>query len=284
VRTHLEEDIIFTDIFSFPAVGDSSVFLSTRIREIYERKECKEDDKKCTNMYHEINRTEFYISAPEHFELKVDHTMFAAKFHAEYGGNQYSESNMHMDGKLVDQSGKTVLHFPPRKPDRFPIKLLLEAALVDLDTLSQGVEGHEGEYLRDTGLVLYVTIKYSNAYDEDPTWWQYFLSAPMHYTYKVSYIPETEYRLFQMMDDPSPNQRLLRKRHGVYIKFLQTGTIGRFSFQALLINFVSGLGLVALTNTAIDLLALYVLPWSAYFGNYKYEEYVSPTMKHKKEN
>lgn len=49
-------------------------------------------------------------------------------------------------------------------------------------------------------------------------------------------------------------------RHGVQVVVLQTGSVGHFNFTTLLINLVSGLGLLAIGAVICDFVALYVMP------------------------
>ncbi|CAB4028585.1 P2X receptor [Paramuricea clavata] len=68
-----------------------------------------------------------------------------------------------------------------------------------------------------------------------------------------------------------PKSRVLRKRYGIKIEFHQAGMLGKFSLASLVIKLVSGMGLLTLTATIVDTLALYVLPDRFRYRSYVYE-------------
>ena len=58
-------------------------------------------------------------------------------------------------------------------------------------------------------------------------------------------------------------------------------TKGHFSLSSLLLRLASGVGLLTLTATVVDILALYILPDKVRYRKYVYEE--SPILEMKKE-
>ena len=56
---------------------------------------------------------------------------------------------------------------------------------------------------------------------------------------------------------------------------------GHFSFPALSLHLVSGVGLLTLTATIVDILALYILPDKLRYRRFVYEE--SPVVEMKKD-
>lgn len=66
----------------------------------------------------------------------------------------------------------------------------------------------------------------------------------------------------------------INNRHGLRIVFVQTGLIGAFSFITLLVNLVSGVVLIKVATTIVDLVAIRLLPQRSYYKQYKYEETV----------
>jgi hypothetical protein len=55
------------------------------------------------------------------------------------------------------------------------------------------------------------------------------------------------------------------------MEFEQSGSLGTFSFSALLLKLVSGIGLLTLTATIIDAVALYLLPNKDYYRRCVFE-------------
>jgi len=108
--------------------------------------------------------------------------------------------------------------------------------------------------------VLIVFIKYSNSLTD---------AKLLTYDYMVRWISGAEFKAeFPFYEG---DQLLVMNRHGVRIVFLQVGSIGVFNFLTLLINLVSGLVLVKVAATLVDVLALKLLPQRDIYKKYKYE-------------
>jgi hypothetical protein len=60
-------------------------------------------------------------------------------------------------------------------------------------------------------------------------------------------------------------------KRGIIINFSQTGKIGRFSAQVLLVNICSGLGMMALATMIVDTIAIYVLPKKRNYFRHKFK-------------
>jgi hypothetical protein len=137
--------------------------------------------------------------------------------------------------------------------------------------------------MRDRGLVIVLSISYSN---QDPNS-LLGISDHIHYQYRVQRIFETEYETTETVygwvgeEDSNEDEthRLIRKRFGILIKIIQTGSIARFSLQELLFHVMSGLGLLAIITTVVDTLALYLMPihlkekyWECKYTHYMVED------------
>ena len=107
-------------------------------------------------------------------------------------------------------------------------------------------------------------------------------SSDIEYFYHVHHIPNMDYNTKQVLHfrkavEDESQERILRKRYGIRIEFEQAGRlgeefnyynfkiimmmiIGMFSFSTLLLKLASGMGLITLTTTTIDCIALYLLP------------------------
>jgi hypothetical protein len=71
--------------------------------------------------------------------------------------------------------------------------------------------------------------------------------------------------------------------YAIRVEFHQAGSLGVFSLSALLIRLVSGIGLLTLTATLTDSLALYVLPNRSNYRKRVYEDVVKAS-EHQKTN
>ena len=118
--------------------------------------------------------------------------------------------------------------------------------------------------------------------------------SDIEYTYHVRHIPYMDYNCKQVLpyfsseSATSTDQwRLLRKRYAIRVEFEQSGSLGKnikiiinnyvlflglFSFSTLLLKLVSGIGLLTLTATVIDTIALHFLPNRAIYRQHVYDE------------
>jgi len=92
------------------------------------------------------------------------------------------------------------------------------------------------------------------------------------YFYTAHMIEQTKYKAEQPIYTKTLDNRVIWDRHGIRVIILQTGTIGKFDFQTLLLTFVSGLGLLAVATLIVDTLALRVLPRKQLYSRYKFEK------------
>eukprot|EP01132_Coremiostelium_polycephalum_P003319 gene3319-4159_t len=84
-------------------------------------------------------------------------------------------------------------------------------------------------------------------------------------------IENTEYTVLQPIVMENILHRYVYKRHGVRVLFIQTGSIGQFNFQSLLLTLVSGMGLLAVSTIIVDQLAIRILPQRKSYSSYKFQ-------------
>jgi len=145
-----------------------------------------------------------------------------------------------------------------------PLSDFLTAANLDIDETSW--DPSVGETVRYAGAVIIVLIEYSNFLNRS--------ASGTMYTYKVLPIIGTEYKTEEVVYTNFPTQRVINNRHGIRLLFIQTGEIGQFNFQILLLTLVSGLALIAASTTLVDILAIYFMPQKANYYKYKYTKTV----------
>ncbi|EGG13721.1 putative purinergic receptor [Cavenderia fasciculata] len=85
-------------------------------------------------------------------------------------------------------------------------------------------------------------------------------------------ISDTKYKAIEPIYTTDVNHRVVFNRHGVKIIFIQTGTLGVFDFQTMLLTFVSGIGLVTVSTLIVDVLAVKLLPQKEKYQQLKYQE------------
>ena len=139
------------------------------------------------------------------------------------GHEKYCLTGEQMDGKLLDSNGDEMIHFPANQSLIVSLRDILTAADTDLDDLSDAIDDSE-ESMRHSGIMLMVLIDYDNTYGTK--------NRNPKYTMKVIRIQRAEYKAIESIYF-NATYRMTRDRHGVYISFVQTGTIGKFcSFTA----------------------------------------------------
>nr|ADV31315.1 P2X receptor [Pleurobrachia bachei] len=156
----------------------------------------------------------------------------------------------------------------------------MASGLGSLDDTSDSPNGN-GKSFRRKGCLLIVTLFYENTLS---TWWG---TTPLRYRYTVERVPYTPYRVEEVIPMVTPSllfsstvplntatahdrytnvqHRLLRKRYGVHLKFVQGGSLGVFSITCLLQCLATSMSLITLITTVGDIIALYLLPQSGFY-------------------
>ncbi|ORZ33052.1 hypothetical protein BCR44DRAFT_1515016 [Catenaria anguillulae PL171] len=170
----------------------------------------------------------------------------------------------------ADVQGDTarLVRRPPTVPgDVMTVGELLGAANISsLDVLSFSPSARPDESIRESGLVLLVTIQYGNRAEN---------STALGYHYSVSYIPGAEARILEPVFKGAaggPNQLQIRNRRGIRVVFVQKGQLGRFDFMALLTNLVASLALMRFAVLILEFALLWLLPEREQYREFKVQE------------
>ncbi|XP_046864902.1 P2X receptor A-like isoform X2 [Xenia sp. Carnegie-2017] len=170
-----------------------------------------------------LREDKFYTLKPEEYVVKVEHTIIATKFHGNHD-LKIAGSQRSMKGWLYDANGSRIREMNDGA-DKLTISELFSAGGVNsLEQVSDALNAN-GKTYRRHGLVLHVAIKYTNTYD---TW---FGTGAIQYGYHVSRIPFADYRvneltpIVQGMNSSEAKSRILRKRYGIKIEFIQAGML-----------------------------------------------------------
>eukprot|EP00656_Telonema_subtile_P025501 TRINITY_DN27573_c0_g1_i1.p1 TRINITY_DN27573_c0_g1~~TRINITY_DN27573_c0_g1_i1.p1 ORF type:complete len:373 (+),score=108.97 TRINITY_DN27573_c0_g1_i1:157-1275(+) len=239
----------------YPDAQDRSLLLTTRIKEDVEIQQPN-------GKWHRNSTQNFFVQDVERFIVKVEHSFEAPHFFdsaaSASDARLYGGSNRMMAGRLAMKAPGASKTLPPDgKADAFTLGELVQAAGVSLEHLADGKDD-EDESIRSRGMVLMARITYKNSAKGE---WGV---RPPSYVYQVSKVPYTEFKVAETAERSSSSDgsstRVLWKRFGIKVIFVQTGRIAKFSFNALVMEIVAGLALVSMAQLACDLYAYYCCP------------------------
>lgn len=161
-----------------------------------------------------------------------------------------------MAGSLMIRGAQELALPPDGKADAFTVGQLVEAAGISLEDIADGKDG-EDEPIRSRGMVLLARISYKNSGKGE-----WGVREPS-YKYQIRKVPYTEFKVSEPAQrgaGQDAGTRVLWKRFGIKIIFVQTGRIAKFSANALLMELVAGLALLSMAQLACDLYAYYCCP------------------------
>mmetsp|Transcript_55407 Transcript_55407/g.121182 ORF Transcript_55407/g.121182 Transcript_55407/m.121182 type:complete len:508 (-) Transcript_55407:107-1630(-) len=146
--------------------------------------------------------------------------------------------------------------------DVFDVSDLLEAAGIDLDH-PHGASYVDGSFRRH-GVFLVMNIWYSNLQPYK------MFAKDITYHYEVYALRESRGETERSYYVNYPTSRVVEQIQGIKILINQDGAIGAFSWTRLLINFASGLTMLAVATFVVDNIGMYCLPERHVFAHLKY--------------
>jgi hypothetical protein len=251
------------DSIVYPADEVNSIFVTTRVTESKNHYNCGQQNTKddpvvenhCENPYVEDDSTIYLLAGVTDYTLGVQHSFYSDLAQKSIVGNSKSYA-----GRLLDQQGNTISEFLPQSqgdiPDVMSVGQLLTAAGADIADPSRSPDS--SQYY--SGMVLIVLVHYSN----DPH---------IHYEYRARAVPAADYKLYEVRyDGLVRGNRITYKRAGPKIIFMVTGDMVQFSFQTMLIQLCSALGLLSLATMAVEYVMLYVMPLRKHYAKEKFQD------------
>ncbi|KAN0024677.1 hypothetical protein ACTFIV_009086 [Dictyostelium citrinum] len=254
----LECDYYDEAFVSFPVGDDVSFAATTRVKILDQVLNCSSKNPKCK--YTTVSTRNVYVSDIEDFTILIDHTMFAPSSLIQYNSKQLKGYILDNDNNEI-QINETINTIGiPGKPDVLTIGRLLQLANIDLDGPSSV---NSTNSIRYDGVVALVFITYSNTFS--------YNTNNFKYVYSIKKVEDTEYGVPEAVILDNVSSRMYYNRHGIRLIFIQNGEIGSFNFQALLLTFVSGLGLLAISTVVVDQLAIRFLPERKTYSSHKFQ-------------
>ncbi|KAM9958780.1 hypothetical protein ACTFIW_012369 [Dictyostelium discoideum] len=256
--TKLECDYYDEAFVSFPVGDDVSFAVTTRVKTLDQVLNCSSKNPKCK--YTTLSTRNVYVSDIEDFTILIDHTMFAPSSLIQYNSKQLQGYILDNDNKEIQINETINTVGIPGKPDILTIGKLLQLANIDLDGASSVNSTNSVRY---DGVVALVFITYSNTFS--------YNTNNFKYVYSIQKVEDTEYGVPEAVILDNVSSRMYYNRHGIRLIFIQNGEIGSFNFQALLLTFVSGLGLLAISTVLVDQLAIRFLPERKTYSSHKFQ-------------
>lgn len=246
----------------YPPAPLNSIFVSTRVKDTT----FAASSADCTDPYTPMSveciptqttSTNMYTAGVEDFTLFIEHSIYGRI-------TDTKRTNKDIKGELKfkgDKEKPVLFHDLTRAGDIVDIRTLLRAAGVDsLDVQSKVVNG---KTLRYDGALLMMVITYSN---------NGLHPSKLEYTYEVQILQGADVVAMEPTQIRSSDKSVHeRNRHGINVLFMVSGAVGKFDFQTLLMNIVSGAVLLGVATTVVDLLLLYVMPDKDLYKRHKYE-------------
>ncbi|EGC40099.1 hypothetical protein DICPUDRAFT_74417 [Dictyostelium purpureum] len=251
----------------FPPGDDVSFTASTRVKITNQTTDgCSFKDPRCK--YKDVSEESIYVADIEKYTVMIDHTMFSPQSQIQYNARDLSGYILDRDGNEIQINDTNNRVGVKGQYDVLEIGKLLELGGIDLDAESPD----KGDPNRYTGIIALVFIKYSNTFS--------YSTGNFKYTYSIRQVNDTIYNVKDPIYFDSLGSRMVLKRYGIRLLFVQDGAIGSFNFQSLLLTMVSGLGLLTVATLVVDQLAVRILPQRKSYSSVKFQ--VTESMSKKK--
>ncbi|KAL7746398.1 hypothetical protein RI367_008241 [Sorochytrium milnesiophthora] len=244
----------------------------------------------CIPQFPTTNSATYYAAGIEDYSIMLEHTVKGWKLSTSTRNGElkgellnskdvptrkylpYGSSSSDISAAKKDGTSDVVVRAIDMPGDVMTVSDILAAADVvdqhgrptlDVDSKSPGAK--PGEQIRSSGLQIIVFITYEN---------RLMKPSELKYTYKASRINGSESKILQDFNIAGNNGgNILQEwnRHGVQIKFVQTGTLGQFELLNVLSNVAGAFALTGTATIIVELLMLRLLPQRHIYQKYKYQ-------------
>lgn len=156
--------------------------------------------------------------------------------------------------------------------DVMSLSTILKMANTSLEEIIEKDSEGNARDVRLRGTSVVVSIRYDNK----KPWRVFTQKDPPEYVITASSRPVNSFKHTYVTEErPGPTgnmERHITTAYGVYIIIKQTGTIRSFTLVHFLMTMTSAMALLAASNLATDMLALYALPKKDVYKGLKYKE------------
>lgn len=297
-RTQPAQNCTYMDGQSAAVIRSRSVMITTAVQRFEQELNAScfathaSGTDTCDQIWKPDNGTLYYVADIENYNIILDHVVYRSKGRpplrskgTDLDGGYLSfpnkDSRVHQlmcSGNVPhtiahdsDYNGKNTTKAPcflkPLKwvdgNDYFPLNWIFKAAELDLDDKADDEDEVD---MRTGGAVINLRIVYSNfhmGYEMDTHQWPG--ERPFRYTYKAEKIVGASHTE-DMMLLRNLTDRTLEVRSGVLISVLTGGQLGSLDYQSLLVTMTTSLALIAMTTTAVNMLAQYAFANGIYYS------------------
>ncbi|PRP88798.1 P2X receptor [Planoprotostelium fungivorum] len=189
----------------------------------------------------------YYTAGIEDYTLFMEHVVYGRSSH-------FSGRNEDMEERFYDSKGD-LMTIDTNTGDIITVRQLLSmAGITSLDTISS-ISNHTARY---DGVQIMVIIDYQS---------EILNSNKYTYTVRASQIIGVDTTVTTSTQDGS-----VVTYNGIIVSYIQTGTIGVFSFPALLTSIIGGAVLTGVATTVVDLMAVYLMPEKEWYSEKKFDD------------
>lgn len=279
-------------------VTETSLVVITRATTTEQALVCGQSNNTCPRTYDNVvEGSKFYTGNSEAFTVLIDHTVSASRIcsHAssskngeiyvcsaaslQFTGRLYSNNDKlcaehtaytHVRGNVL--ANKSPCYIAPNttsnQHDFFSLDVLARAAEFHLDDCSANnttpnTTSSPCETYRDSGATIQLNVIWND--------FSSFLGkVEPYYSYRAVRMG-TNYKQQVPFYETYRERRTLLSAHGIRIAVVLSGEFHEFEWVAFLITITTALGLLAVSTTVVDSLALYILPERERYQEAKYE-------------
>lgn len=244
-----------------------NMFITTRVNETAYFSNCSRTSPACIPSI-VSGPNQFYTGNLDDIMISIDHSA-----QVDFKGiapKGYMQTIKNLDeNKWEKCSGCTVNQFQSLAADQISLQNLLVAAQLNLSEEAteylQGTPDYYKADYRSFGAVILLSVTYDNIdnyFSRDP---------PIKYYYRPQLITSVDDYEIDSIYTHYPDSRTVLFKKGIRIMGVIAGQVGSFRFQTLLIQLTTSLALMKLATTAVDLIAINLLPERVRYKKAKYE-------------
>eukprot|EP00928_Gymnodinium_smaydae_P054244 TRINITY_DN38057_c0_g1_i1.p1 TRINITY_DN38057_c0_g1~~TRINITY_DN38057_c0_g1_i1.p1 ORF type:complete len:650 (+),score=75.15 TRINITY_DN38057_c0_g1_i1:47-1951(+) len=220
-----------------PSTGNAEMFVATRLKDI-------DTDG---------NDHRSFVQEPERYTLGISLAIHAPQNLAATGDAKYSRSMQELQTMLLDKDGA---------PMPEAIERVSRFDVIEVGSLLRAADIDDPDTVRYKGAVLLVTA--NCPMDSDGS------ASSCQYTVRRVKDAEAKTYIFNGIDARTSSFSV-QERRGLKIIVSPSGSMGRFKWSAVLIAWVSSLGMLGLVRLGVDLLMTKVMPLRAVYSMLKWE-------------